>query len=295
MQACFEKVSFKLIDIAYNLNPSENLILTGGCALNSVLNGKIVENSKFKKVYINNCSGDAGGAVGSALLQASRTQSIHSKEIVYCGLKYSNSEIKVILSQCLDKIKNNKIKVRYIQEEAVINLKIAKLISKNKVVGIFRDKMEFGPRALGNRSILANPKNKNIKKILNNKIKNRELFRPFACSILEGYEDKYFHIQDKYNLNLMNKVFKVKENNRKNILGVVHVDNTSRIQTVNKFNNKRFYNLLHAIKKIINLPMVLNTSLNNQEPICCSPKDAINFFLKTKIDTLVIENFILER
>ena len=171
--------------------------------------------------------------------------------------------------------------------------KTAKLISEGKIVGFFNGRMEWGPRALGNRSILADPRNPNIREILNLKIKRREEFRPFAPSVLDEYSSDWFEVKD--NVPFMSKVYQIKENKSKLIPAVTHIDGSGRLQTVTKDLNSNYYDLISFFHYITNIPMLLNTSFNENEPIVCNPKEAIDCFLRTRMDILVLGNFILNR
>ncbi len=293
LQKKFEDISLKIIDLSYSKNKSENLILTGGCAMNSLFNGKVIKNSNYKNLFVSNASGDSGGSIGCVLLE--RKIKKKSNNYVFNGPSYNNNEI-------FNEIKNNNLNferesINYVfeEDENKINNLIINALIDGKLIGLFREKMEFGPRALGNRSLIANPKIKNIKQIINSKIKNREEFRPFACSILSGQESNYFETNQENHLELMNKVFKIKDEFINEYPGIIHKDLTCRIQAVTKNMNKRYYDLIKLFYEKSNIPMILNTSLNSSEPICCSPKDAINFFLKTKVDTLIMENYIIYR
>ena len=207
----------------------------------------------------------------------------------YLGPEYSNEYIKKTLDNRND-IKNFKIK--YLNDEEIYKT-TAKKISENHVIGWFKGRMEWGPRALGNRSILANPINKNIKDILNIKIKLREKFRPFAPAILFDHKEKYFEID--YHSPFMLNVVQAKEISKIKIPAVVHVDNTCRVQTVKQNENKHFYNLIYEFYKITNVPVLVNTSFNENEPIVQNPEEALNCFLRTNMDFLVLENWTISR
>jgi carbamoyltransferase len=189
--------------------------------------------------------------------------------------------------------KNNKIKFYKFESDSEMYDKISDIIIDNNVIGWFQDRMEFGPRALGNRSILMDPRNNKAKDILNLKIKLRESYRPFAPSIIENYLDEWFE-----NANLspyMNFVFTIKEEKRSIIPAVCHVDNTGRVQTVNKKDNEKFFNLINSFFQKTGVPILLNTSFNENEPIVFTPKEAIETFLRTKMDYLVIQNYLITR
>ena len=167
------------------------------------------------------------------------------------------------------------------------------MISENNVVGFFNDRMEWGPRALGNRSILADPRKKNMKEILNLKIKKRESFRPFAPSILREHVSKWF--ENDVNVPFMSQVHQIKKNKRELIPAVTHIDGSGRLQTVEQSTNPNFYKLISYFYELTNVPMILNTSFNENEPIVCNPQEALDCFLRTKMDGLSLENILLTR
>ena len=284
----------KLIDICKEikkLNYSSNLVYAGGCALNSLANKKIIESNLFKNLYIPYSPGDGGGSIGSALYFANKNKyKISNLKSPFIGKNYS---IKEIENYILEEKKLRKFNVIYEKNLTKLHQKIAKLIYKNKIVGFFQGKMEFGPRALGNRSILANPCEKNIKDIINLKIKRRENFRPFAPSILDIKKKQWFET-DFYNP-YMSSVENVLTKKRQIIPSVTHIDGTGRVQTVSKRLNPNFYSLIYQFYKISGAPLLLNTSFNENEPIVNKPKEAIECFLRTKMDVLVLENFIIIR
>ena len=294
-QKVYEEILFKILDFSYELNNTPNLCLSGGCAMNSVANGKIIHNSKYKNIYINHSPGDSGGAIGSALLKIldyDLNIDIDSLNNPYLGDEFSDEKILSIVNQNSELIEKNIYVKRYDDKDQLFR-EVANNISQKKIVGFFYGKMEFGSRALGARSILADPRAKNIKEILNLKIKRRENFRPFAPSILEEHTKNWFEIDDK--VPFMSKVYKFKKEKINDIPAVVHVDGTGRLQTVSKKFNSNFYSLIQEFYKITKIPLILNTSFNENEPIVCSPEEALKCFLRTKMDILVLENFILSR
>ena len=292
-QRIYEKALFNLLNALHNKYQIDYLALAGGCAMNSVANGKIYANTPFKKLYIQPSSGDAGGAFGAAATVAVNNGSgkIPMKH-AYWGPEYTDVYIGEVLKSFNDEIRDNKCDLNLLDDENLYQ-GIAKKISEGKIIGWFQGGMEWGPRALGNRSILADPRSPNIKQILNEKIKRRESFRPFAPSVLAEESRKWFSIDD--NVPFMGQVSKVLEDKRKIIPAVTHIDGTGRLQTVDKLTNNRFYNLINAFKLITNIPMLLNTSFNENEPIVCTPEQAINCFLRTKMDVLVLGNWVVTR
>lgn len=279
----------KLKDLNY-----KNLCVAGGCAFNSLLMGKIKNEFKDLNVFVQPNSGDAGGAIGAALYTNMKyNKNFKNNKFVnpYLGPSYSNEFIKDTI---INKVNpNSNIKVIYFEEFDKLTEYIATRIFNNDVVGWFQGRMEWGPRALGNRSILANPKTPNMKDIINSKIKKREEFRPFAPSILDSKVDEYFEGPSN-NLEYMSYVVRAKNKDiYKKIPAVVHSDGTSRVQVVRKNINERFYKLIESFNKISGVPLVLNTSLNVNEPMCESPKQAFNVFTSSSMDVVVLENYVL--
>ena len=260
--------------------------------MNSVANGKIKKNSSFKKIFIQPASGDAGGALGAALVIYSQFKKIKRNKNFnpFLGPSYSNDQIKKLIEE--NKKKLSRFKVMYLNNKDLSEL-VAKKISKGCVVGYFQGRMEWGARALGSRSILCDPRNPNAKELLNKKIKKRESFRPFAPSILSEKAKYWFEQTDK--VDHMMQVFLIKKEKRNIIPAVTHVDGTGRLQTVSNQINQNYYNLIKSFFKITKIPMVLNTSFNENEPIVCKPKEALDTFLRTKMDILVLENWVLKR
>jgi carbamoyltransferase len=293
--------------------PSKNLCLAGGVALNCVSNSKILKENIFKNIWIQPAAGDAGGAIGSALAfyydELKNHRIFLSKQDSdfmsgsYLGPEFSNSEVKEQL-----------ISVGAIYEEKdydEIYSEIAKQIFNQKAVGWFQGRMEFGPRALGNRSILADPRSVEMQKNLNLKIKYRESFRPFAPSVLMEKAKEWFDIEiespymlfvadikkDKKIILKNSEHYKGLDKlkvSRSTVPSVTHVDYSARIQTVDKNVNEKFYNLINEFYKLSECPMLINTSFNVRgEPIVCTPVDAFHCFMGTELDVLVCENFIM--
>ena len=290
MQKKFEKIVIKILNNLYNYKNNPNLCLAGGCAFNSKLNGLIKKETKFKNIYIQPNAGDGGGSVGAALYVNSKYGRIDlNKNSVYLGPEFSNHKIQKIIEQRKD-LKNFEISKKSSEQ---IYKTTAEKLANDLVIGWFKGRLEWGPRALGNRSILANPKNKNIQDILNLKIKLRERFRPFAPSVIYEDKEKYFDLN--YHSPYMLNVVDAKPVAKEQIPAVVHVDNTCRVQTVKQDENLEFYNLISKFKELTGIPVLLNTSFNENEPIVCSPEEAIDCFIRTKMDFLVIENWTISR
>lgn len=288
-QKIFEEALFKIIDKYKGEN--ENLVLSGGCALNSLGNGKLAASKVFKNIFVPFCPGDNGGSIGAALyLLKNNYPEIKTENLKnpYLGKKYNNNEIQNALD-----IYKSKINYQLIDNEDELNDLVCKYLIDEKIIGWFQDRMEFGPRALGNRSIISSPIGPNIKNLINSKIKLRENFRPFAPSILEESVTDWF--ENNITSNYMSFVSKIKKDKKNLIPAVTHVDGTGRLQTVNYNQNKRFYNLIKKFYEISNVPILLNTSFNENEPIVMSPENALECFLRTEMDFLVINNFFINK
>ena len=268
---------------------SNNLCLAGGVSLNAQLNSKIAYSNEFDNIFIPPCAGDTGLSLGGALYVANRYKSLYPKRLnsAYLGQKFSNKEIK----KELDRLK---LKYKYFDNIQEI---IAKKLANNKIGAIFQGKMEYGPRALGSRSILANPKNKKIKDILNKEFKQREVFQPFAPAVLKGKEQEYFDFpKTKADYNFMIINTKVKRERKKDIISAIHIDDTARVQIVDKKTNPYFYKVIESFGKITNVNVLLNTSLNKRcMPIARTPKDALNVFFTTPMDFIALEKFLIEK
>lgn len=288
VQKVCEEVIFHILNGFNNNYNIKNICISGGIAQNSVANGKIIEKTKFTNLYVPSAGHDAGISIGSALylynhvLENPRSEPIYHS---YFGSSYSNTEIYNIL-------KKTSLNFEKCPDEKLFD-KVADYLINDGVVGWFSGKCEFGPRALGARSILADPSNVNAKELINSKIKRRESFRPFAPSILEDYVEDYFENTD--NVPFMEKVFKIKSDKQKIIPSVTHIDGTGRLQTVSKKHNHRYYNLIEAFYKKSGVPILLNTSFNENEPIVNKVEEAIDCFARTKMDVLVLENYIITR
>ena len=291
-QKVFEHKLFEIIKEIKNLNYSENLVYAGGCALNSLANKKLHESNFFKNIFIPYAPGDGGGSIGAALyaLKKNKKTILSNLTSPFIGPSFSNNEIENIIKNNKE---INKFDYEFIENKNNLYSKISKYIFDNKIVGHFNGKMEFGARALGNRSILANPCNPNIKNIINNKIKRRESFRPFAPAIL--YENKNEWFENTKLNEYMSSVENVSQNKRKIIPGVTHIDGTGRVQTITENMNSDFYLLVKKFYEISNVPIILNTSFNENEPIVMNPNEALNCFLRTDMDILVLNNFIVKR
>ena len=290
-QVVYENTLFTLLTSLYQKYKIKNLTLSGGCAMNSVANGKILKKTPFEKVYISPNPGDAGGSIGSALFfLLEKGQKIENNiNYAYLGSNYSDEDIEQVISQ--KDLKKNFFVKKY-SDEDLYNF-ISDQLCLSKIIGWFQGKMEWGARALGNRSILADARNPKIKDIINKKIKKRESFRPFAPAILEEFTSQWFEI-DK-DVPYMSEVYKILKNKVNDLPGITHVDGTGRLQTVTKSNNNKFYCLIKNFYNKTNIPIVLNTSFNENEPIVESPGQAIDCFLRTNMDILVLGSWVISR
>jgi carbamoyltransferase len=314
IQEVTEEIMIKIVKHIHKITGQNNLCLAGGVALNCVANGKILKSGPFKNIWIQPAAGDAGGAVGCALfcwypyLKNERKIIVNkdSQNGCHLGTQYSNKKIEEYLKS-IDSV------YKYIDDEHLYD-KVAKLLMKEKVVGWFQGKMEFGPRALGSRSILGDARSPKIQEIMNLKIKFRESFRPFAPSVLRERVSEYFDLNRESPYMLLvapvqttrrrkmteeeEKLFGIEKLNivRSEIPAVTHVDYSARVQTVEEKDNPRYYRLIKRFEELTGCPVIVNTSFNVRgEPIVCKPKDAFLCFMRTNMDYLVMENYILKK
>ena len=294
LQLLTEEVMIKILNSLHKKLKIDNLVISGGVGLNSVCNGKILKSTPFKRVWLQPDPGDGGTSVGVAsyiyntILGKPRT---YMMKDVSLGPGYSNKEIKEFLEK--NKIKFSEFKT----DEELIN-ETAKLIFEDNVIGWFQGKMEWGPRALGNRSILSNPVNPKMQEILNLKVKHREKFRPFAPVVCEEDALKYFECDKPVPLpaDFMLMVYPIKKQWHKKIPSVTHVDGSGRLQTIRKDQNEKYYNVIKEFGKLSKIPILVNTSFNIRgEPIVCNPKHAYKCMMGTGIDYLVMGNFLIKR
>lgn len=284
LQAITNEIIVKICNHIYNITKEDYLCLAGGVALNCVANSEILSKSNFKDVFIQPAAGDAGGSVGAAMYiynSILNKTSRHFLKTIYLGPEYSRDYIKSLL-------KNKNIFFRELADSELFK-KIAELINEQKIIGLFAGRMEFGPRALGNRSIIADARNKKNWQRVNLKIKFRESFRPFAPTVLEENLGEYFILDRPSPYMLLTAAVK------KNIIpAVTHLDNSARIQSVSYKENPRYHSIIKEFYKLTECPVIINTSFNIRgEPIVCSPQDAIACFYKTEMDALIIENFLI--
>ena len=290
MQIVSEEIVLNMLNWIQKKTKSENICVSGGFFMNSVFNGKIKKLTKFKNIFISSCPDDSGLSIGSALYvynQVYNKKKRYQQSNNFYGPSFKDFQVRKILQDC---------KLNYSYQKKNLCKKVAKLISEGKIIGWFQGKMEFGQRALGNRSILGDPRISINKDKINRIIKFRESYRPFAPAILDEFKTEFFDIEKNEMVNFMEKIYLIKKKMRNKIPAVCHADNTGRLQTVTKINNYKFYKLIKEFYKITSIPILINTSFNlNGEPIVCTPQDAIRTFNTSGLDLLVIENFIISK
>src|SRR5882724_9100066 len=289
-QAMYEEVFFSLLNALHRRRPCPNLALSGGCAMNSVANGKVYLRTPFRKMYLPAAAGDAGGAIGAATMVLSQLEKPRlTLDHAYTGPQFSDEEIDTLLRS---RNLTSDLRIDRIEDTELCS-RTAAAIADGKVIGWFQGRMEWGPRALGNRSIVCDPRRADMKEILNAKIKRRESFRPFAPSILREAVAEWFEQED--DVPFMMEVFQIRAVKRPLIPALTHVDGSGRLQTVHRETNPLYYQLISAFHSLTGVPMVLDTSFNENEPVVCRPEEALDCFLRTKMDVLVLGSFIIER
>jgi len=285
MQYCFEEVFFHLLNELHKKIPLENLAMAGGCALNSVANGKLFSRTPFRHTWIQPAAGDEGLAIGAALhtyhsvLQHPRKFAMKNS---YLGPEFADSRVE-------SSLRSAGLKYQRLERGSLLET-VAKRIAGGDVVGWFQGRMEWGPRALGNRSIVAHPGRPDMKDVLNARIKRREWFRPFAPSILEERQADYF--EHDHPSPFMLHVYKIRPEKREQLCAVNHVDDTGRLQSVSREENPLYYDLIRAFERETGIPVILNTSFNENEPIVCKPEEAIDCFQRTRMDAIAIGPFL---
>src|SRR5438270_425855 len=285
MQHCFEKVFFHLLNQLHKKIPVENLAMAGGCALNSVANGKLFGCTPFRHTWIQPAAGDEGLAIGAALhtyhsvLKKPRE---HAMKNSYLGPEFTHSHIE-------SSLKSAGVKYQKLERGPLLD-HVAANVAGGGVVGWFQGRMEWGPRALGNRSIVAHPGRPDMKGILNARIKRREWFRPFAPSIIEERQAEYF--EHDHPSPFMLHVYKIRSEKREQLCAVNHVDDTGRLQSVAHDENPLYYDLIRAFERQTGIPVLLTTSFNENEPIVCKPEEAIDCFQRTRMDGIAIGPFL---
>jgi carbamoyltransferase len=295
VQAMYEEAFFHLINKLQQRSGLTDIALAGGCAMNSVANGKVRRMTAFRRVYVQAAAGDAGGAIGAAYALWHQLGGARAfvMDHAYWGPHFERDHIESLLSAEENQIADAGCKVEEIHDEAELCRRVASAVADGKVIGWFQGRMEWGPRALGNRSIVCDPRRADMKALLNAKIKRRESFRPFAPSVLEEAVADWFEEDDA--VPFMMQVFQIREDKRQLIPAVTHVDGSGRLQTVSRSTNPRYHRLIEEFCKMTGVPMVLNTSFNENEPVVCQPKEALNCFLRTNMDLLVMGDTMISR
>ena len=313
-QAMYEEAFFHLITQLHKAHRLDSLALAGGCAMNSVANGKVRRVTPFKRLYVQAAAGDAGGALGAAIYAWQQLDGPTPKvtrrvtplalvgdllenrtimEHAYLGPAAREEEIADLLSMRAADLESTGCQVERIEDERALCRKAAQAIAAGEVVGWFQGRMEWGPRALGNRSVVCDPRRANMKDTLNLKIKRRESFRPFAPSVLKEHVSDWF--QEDSDVPFMMQAFLVRDEKRPLIPAVTHVDGSSRLHTVYRQTNRRYWQLIDAFHRISGVPMILNTSFNENEPVVCRPVEALDCFLRTRMDVLVLGDWFVHR
>jgi carbamoyltransferase len=294
-QAMYEETLFHLLGILQERSGLTDLTLAGGCAMNSVANGKVRRMTRFRRVYVQAAAGDAGGAIGAAFVVWHKLGGKRSfvMDHAYWGPAFGAAEIARLLAAHRSELSAVGCRIEQISDEAALCRRTAAAVADGQVVGWFQGRMEWGPRALGNRSIVCDPRRADMKALLNAKIKRRESFRPFAPSVLEEAVSEWFEEDDA--VPFMMQVFQIREEKRKLIPAVTHVDGSGRLQTVSRLTNPRYHRLIDSFRALTGIPMLLNTSFNENEPVVCRPQEALDCFLRTKMDALVIGNTAIFR
>lgn len=293
MQACLESVLFENINALHQQTGSKNLCLAGGTAFNCVANGKISERTPFEHIYVQPAAGDGGLSLGAAFAvqhEVLGKPRSFQMEHAFWGPGFSASELRATISRI--SVRNESIQIAELSEEALLQATAAH-IAQGKIVGWFQGRAEWGPRALGNRSILADPRRAEMRDILNRRIKHRESFRPFAPSILEEAAGEYF--EQSHPSPFMTFAYPVRASKRSVIPAPTHVDGTARLQTVSRDTHPFYWRLIRTFGDLTGVPVLLNTSFNDNEPIVSSPQEALACFERTRMDVLVLGNFVLEK
>jgi carbamoyltransferase len=295
-QAMYEEAFFHLLRALHRHHPSDQLCIAGGCGANSVANGKVTVATPFRRVYVQAAAGDAGGALGSALEVWHRLGHPRCRPMLgaYLGSGPAEGDIGGLLQEPATARALEQARCAISRpEQSELCDRVAEAISEGLVIGWFEGRMEWGPRALGHRSILGDPRRADMKDILNLKIKRRESFRPFAPSVLREAVADWFTLDG--DVPFMMQVYPIREEKRSLIPAVTHVDGTGRLQTVTEADNGRYYHLIRAFQEKSGVPMVLNTSFNENEPIVCTPAQALDCFLRTRMDVLVLGDVLIRR
>ena len=294
-QAMYEEAFFNILNSIHARTALTELTLAGGCAMNSVANGKVRRMTPFRRLYVQSAAGDAGGAIGAAFVVWHKLGGPRSfiMDHAYWGPEFEPGSINTLIAEHKSEIATADCAIETIADVSELCRQTASAIADGRVIGWFQGRMEWGPRALGNRSILCDPRRSDMKDILNLKIKRRESFRPFAPSVLEEHVAEWFEEDDQ--VPFMMQVFQIRSEKRPLIPAVSHVDGSGRLQTVSARTNRLYYRLIDAFRGLTGVPMLLNTSFNENEPVVCEPREALDCFLGTKMDMLVMGSSVLRR
>ena len=295
VQAMYEEALFHLLNMLHARHGGDAVAIAGGCGMNSVANGKVTLRTPYRQVYVQSAAGDAGGAIGAAYavwheLGGARGPAM---DHAYWGPQFDDDAIAALLSARSGEIAAAGCTVERIDDDDALCQRTAAAIANGQVVGWFQGRMEWGPRALGNRSILGDPRRADMKDILNLKIKRRESFRPFAPSVLREAVPDWFELDG--DVPFMMQVYPIRADKRALIPAVTHVDGSGRLQTVHAETHPLYHRLIKRFHGLTGVPMVLNTSFNENEPVVCRPEEALDCFLRTKMDLLVIGHWHVER
>ena len=295
-QAVYEQAFFHVLRHVHQRYGATDLALAGGCGQNSVANGKVYRNTPIRRLYVQAAAGDSGGAMGAALVAWNRAvpeRRAEPMDHAYWGPSYDDAACAAILRERKEELDKASCSIEVIGDERALCARVASLIAQGRVIGWFQGRMEWGPRALGNRSILGDPRRSDMKELLNLKIKRRESFRPFAPSILREAVNEWFEVDD--DVPFMTHVYPIREGKRAAIPAVTHVDGSGRLQTVTREGNARYHALISAFRDLTGVPILLNTSFNESEPIVCTPAEALDCFVRTNMDCLVLGDRVVTR
>lgn len=295
IQDAYERTFFSMLQTMHSQHQCDNLTIAGGCGMNSVANGKVHLNTPYKNVYIQSAAGDAGGAIGAAI-EAGKRRAVSSEFTMshsYWGPSFDDAELAQLLKDNQSQLDSAGCDVQADLALSDLVDQVSDAIIDGRVIGWFQGAMEWGPRALGNRSILGDPRRADMKDILNLKIKRRESFRPFAPSVLQEHVKDWF--ESDAPVPFMMKVFQIQHHQRAKIPAITHVDGSGRLQTVTESGNQRYYQLIQSFYQKTGVPMLLNTSFNENEPVVCKPEEALDCFLRTNMDVLVLGSHLVIR
>lgn len=296
VQALYEEAFFHLLDTLHARHRLDAVAIAGGCGMNSVANGKVRRMTPFRQVYVQSAAGDAGGAIGAAFVTWHRLNAAGPRfhmDHAYWGPQFGEAELDEALERRREELNAQNCRIERVADVEERCRLTARAVADGQVIGWFQGRMEWGPRALGNRSIICDPRRPDMKDILNRKIKRRESFRPFAPSILREAVADWFEEEDE--VPFMMQVFQIREEKRSLVPAVTHVDGSGRLQTVHRATNPLYHRLIAAFRDLTGVPMVLNTSFNENEPVVCRPEEALDCFLRTHMDLLVLGEWLVRR